>query len=77
MFTKRTETLRQRQDRRFINKETQTAAKYLRRMKELSGAPEGIEPFYNTLERIYVDMDYVKSGAYRHTIGTYCVMTPP
>ena len=77
MTIKRTETLRQRQDRRFINKETQTAAKYLRRLKELSGAPDGIEPFYDTLERIYVNMDHAKSGAFRHTVGTYCVMTPP
>lgn len=77
MTIKRTETLRQRQDRRFINKETQTAAKYLRRLKELSGAPDGIEPFYDTLERIYVNMDHAKSGAFRHTVGIYCVMTPP
>ena len=77
MMIKKAETLRQRQERRFINKETQTAAKYLRRLKELSGAPDGMEPFYDTLERIYVDMDYAKSGAYRHTVGTYCVMTPP
>lgn len=76
-MTKRTETLKQRQDKRFINKETQTAAKYLRRVKELSGAPDGMEPFYNTLERIYVDMDYADSGTYSHTVGTYCVMTPP
>ena len=76
-MTKRTETLKQRQDKRFINKETQTAAKYLRRVNELSGAPDGMEPFYNTLERIYVDMDYADSGAYSHTVGTYCVMTPP
>ena len=63
MMIKNAETLRQRQDRRFINKETQTSAKYLRRLKELSGAPDGMEPFYDTLERIYVDMDYAKSGA--------------
>ena len=43
-----------RQDRRFISKETQTAAKYLRRIEELSGAPEGMEPFLDTLRRIYV-----------------------
>ena len=70
-----TETLKQRQDKRFINKETQTAAKYLRRLKELSGAPDGIEPFYNTLKRIYVDMKSVETE--NKTIGTYCVMTPP
>ncbi len=63
-----------RQDKRFINKQTQTAAKYLRRIDELSGAPEGMEPFLETLGRIYVDMQGVDTG--RKTIGTYCVMAP-
>ena len=71
------ESLKQRQDRRFINKETQTAAKYLRRMKELPGAPEGMEPFYRTLERIYVNMDHIEKAPGQKTVGTYCVMTPP
>ncbi len=68
-------TLKERQDKRFINKETQTAAKYLRRLEELSGAPDDIEPFYNALKRIYVDMKSVETE--NKTIGTYCVMTPP
>ena len=71
------ETLKQRQDKRFINKETQTAAKYLRRLNELSGAPDGMEPFYRTLERIYVDMEHIEKKPGQKTIGTYCVMTPP
>ncbi len=68
--------LKKRQDNRFINKETQTAAKYLRRLKELSGAPDGIEPFYDTLERIYVDMQSADVPKGMKTIGTYCVMVP-
>ena len=71
------ETLKERQDRRFINKETRTAAKYLRRLKELSGAPEGMEPFYRALEQIYVDMKHIERRPGQKTIGTYCVMTPP
>ncbi len=71
------ESLQQRQDKRFIQKETRTAAKYLRRLKELPGAPEGMEPFYRTLERIYVEMEPVEKEAGQKTIGTYCVMTPP
>ena len=63
-----------RQDRRFISKETQTSAKYLRRIAELSGAPEGMEPFLRTLGRIYVDMQGVNTG--QKTVGTYCVMAP-
>ena len=68
--------LKQRQDKRFVNKETQTSAKYLRRLEELSGAPEGIEVFYDTLKRIYVDMQNADVGQGIKTVGTYCVMTP-
>ena len=65
---------RARQDQRFVSKETQTAAKYLRRMNELPGAPDSIQPFHNTLERIYVQMKGTAAG--RKTVGTYCVMAP-
>ncbi len=68
--------LKQRQDKRFVNKETQTSAKYLRRLEELSGAPEGIEVFYDTLKRIYVDMQSADIGQGKKPIGTYCVMVP-
>lgn len=68
--------LKERQDKRFINKETQTSAKYLRRLEELPGAPEGITPFYETLKRIYVDMKGAAAPKGQKTIGTYCVMVP-
>ena len=61
-------TLKERQDKRFITKETQTAAKYLRRLEELSGAPDGMNPFYDTLKRIYVDMAHIETD--KKTIGT-------
>ena len=41
-----------RQEQRFVSKETQTAAKYLRRLEELPGAPDSITPFTDTLRRI-------------------------
>ena len=63
-----------RQEQRFIDKETQTAAKYLRRITDLPGAPESITPFLSTLERIYVNMQGVYTN--RLTVGTYCVMAP-
>ena len=65
---------RRRQEQRFIDKETQTAAKYLRRITELPGAPESITPFLSTLERIYVNLQGVYTN--RPTVGTYCVMAP-
>ena len=65
---------RRRQEQRFIDKETQTAAKYLRRIAELPGASESITPFLSTLERIYVNLQGVYTN--RPTVGTYCVMTP-
>ncbi len=68
--------LKERQNKRFINKETQTSAKYLRRLEELPGAPEGIDVFYDTLKRIYVDMKCADAPKEQKTIGTYCVMVP-
>lgn len=65
-----------RQDRRFIHKETQTAAKYLRRLEKLPGAPDGMEPFLDTLRRIYVDLQGIEVPDGQRTIGTYCVMAP-
>ena len=68
------ETKEQRQQRRFVNKETQTAAKYLRRLEELPGAPVAMGPFLDTLRRIYVDMQGAETDL--PTVGTYCVMVP-
>ena len=67
---------KERQDKRFINKETQTSAKYLRRIEELSGAPGGMRPFLDTLRRIYVEMQGIDIPQTQKTIGTYCVMVP-
>ncbi len=67
---------KERQDKRFINKETQTSAKYLRRIEELSGAPGGMRPFLDTLRRIYVEMKGIDIPQTQKTIGTYCVMVP-
>ena len=67
---------KERQDKRFINKETQTSAKYLRRIEELSGAPSGMRPFLDTLRRIYVEMKGIDISQTEKTIGTYCVMVP-
>ena len=64
----------QRQEQRFVRKETQTAAKYLRRLEELPGMPESMAPFLDVLRRIYVDLQGV--GTDRPTVGTYCVMVP-
>ena len=63
-----------RQEQRFISKETQTSAKYLRRLEELPGMPQSMEPFLQTLRRIYVDMQGVDTDL--PTVGTYCVMAP-
>ena len=70
-ITTREQQCKARQEKRFINKETQTSAKYLRRIEELSGAPESIEPFLETLERIYVDMQSIDIPSGQKNIGTY------
>ncbi len=66
----------QRQKDRFISKASQTAAKYLRRMEELSGAPESMVPFFRVLRDIYVDGKDVSREDGVKTVGTYCVMAP-
>ena len=71
------QAIKARQDKRFINKQSQTAAKYLRRLEELSGAPEGMNAFYEALNRIYVEMGHIETEPGQKTVGTYCVMTPP
>ena len=76
MITTREQERKARQDARFISKQTQTSAKYLRRIAELPVAPEGMEPFYETLHRIYVGMQGVKAAQGVRTVGTYCVMAP-
>ena len=64
----------QRQEQRFIGRETQTAAKYLHRLEEIPGMPESMKPFLDTMRRIYVDMQGVDTE--KPTVGTYCVMVP-
>ena len=61
---------------RFRNKSSHTSVRYMRRMKELSGAPEEMAPFWDTLDRIYTDMESAAVPAGTPLIGTYCVMAP-
>lgn len=65
-----------RQQVRFENKASQTAAKYLRRMKELPGTPSSMMPFFQILNRIYVEQKDVQREGTEKTVGTYCVMVP-
>ena len=69
-------TREQRQKERFVSKAAGTAAKYLRRMEELSGAPESMAPFFQVLREIYVDGKDVRRERGVKTVGTYCVMAP-
>ena len=69
-------TKEERQEIRFIKKETMTCAKYLRRMKELDGMPEELQPFLDTLRTVYVDMKNPLEQYHQKTVGTYCVMAP-
>ena len=65
-----------RRRERFSNKSAAVSAKYLRRMQELSGAPESIQPFFSVLENIFVQMQSVPCPAGMKTVGTYCAMVP-
>ncbi|SFS03356.1 2-hydroxyacyl-CoA dehydratase subunit D [Anaeromicropila populeti] len=66
----------QRQRERFISKSTKVAAKYLRRMEELPGAPDEIKPYFEVLRNIYVEQMNIPETNGKKAIGTYCVMVP-
>jgi benzoyl-CoA reductase/2-hydroxyglutaryl-CoA dehydratase subunit BcrC/BadD/HgdB len=65
-----------RQRERFISKAAKVSAKYLRRMTELKGAPDAMQPFFNVLNDIYVEMKNVEKKPDIPIVGTYCIMVP-
>ena len=65
-----------RMKQRFEAKSSHTAVRYLRKMRELSGAPEEMAPFFDTLDRIYTKMKNMNIPGGVPLIGTYCVMVP-
>ena len=67
---------RKRQEERFSSKMTRTSARYLRRMEELSGAPEALKPFVDVLRRVYLAMENPLADEGKPLVGTYCVMAP-
>ena len=69
-------TKEERQETRFIKKETMTCSKYLRRMEELEGMPGALQPFLDTLRTVYVDLKNPLEQYHQKTVGTYCVMAP-
>ena len=51
--------------------------KIIRRIKSLSGIPDGIEPFIDTLNRVFVDIEDIRRPRrYKKTFGIFCVMVP-
>lgn len=65
-----------RMKERFQRKSSYTSIRYLRRMKELSGAPEEMTPFFNILDKVYTKMDSLDIPEDIPMVGTYCVMAP-
>ncbi|MBC3803306.1 2-hydroxyacyl-CoA dehydratase [Acetobacterium fimetarium] len=65
-----------RQRERFVGKSARVAAKYLRRLTELKGAPQAMKPFFQVLEDIHVNMKNVEQPTDTKIVGTYCVMVP-
>lgn len=64
----------ERRRQRFTEKSAYTAAKYLRRIEELSGIPESLVPFLDVLRKIHVNFESTISD--KPCIGTYCVTVP-
>ena len=65
-----------RRKQRFATKSMHMTQKYLRRMRDLGGTMEQMEPFFNVLERIYVQGLEVERPRNVRTVGTYCVQVP-
>ena len=65
-----------RMKQRFEAKSSHTSVRYLRKMRELSGAPEEMTPFFDTLDRIYTKMESVDTPGGVPLVGTFCVMAP-
>ena len=65
-----------RQRELFIQKSTRVAVSYLRRAESLGNPPEALRPFFDVLNRIFVDLQDAPKPAGMKTIGTYCVMVP-
>lgn len=64
-----------RRRERFQSKSAFIAAKYLRRMDELSGRPDSLSPFMDTLKKVHIEFESIASDN-KKTIGTYCMMMP-
>lgn len=64
-----------RRRERFQSKSAFIAAKYLRRMDELSGRPDSLTPFMDMLKKVHIKFETIASDS-KKTIGTYCMMVP-
>lgn len=64
-----------RRRERFQSKSAFIAAKYLRRMDELSGRPDSLTPFMDMLKKVHIEFETIASDS-KKTIGTYCMMVP-
>lgn len=64
-----------RRRERFVRRSSHTSVKYLREMEELSELPAALEPFFEVLDRVYVEGGSVKEEGVP-CIGTYCMMVP-
>lgn len=65
----------ERRRERFQNKSAYAAAKYLRRMEDLSGRPDSLTPFMDELKKIHIDFESIGRSD-KKTVGTYCMMVP-
>lgn len=76
MKTNDREVLKNQKKKKLFNeKAMHTAQKYLRRMSDLGSTMAEMDPFFDVLNRVYVDMKDVSEPGVK-SIGTYCVMAP-
>lgn len=65
----------ERRRERFTRRSSRTSVKYLRELEALSEVPEGLKPFLQVLDRVYVEGQGVKQENVP-CVGTYCMMVP-
>lgn len=66
----------QRRRQLFSSKSVHLTQKYLRRMRDLGGSAELMQPFFDAMERVYVRGQDVRKPRGTKTVGTYCVQVP-
>ena len=62
---------------RYLNRSRTAASKYLQKLEELPGAPEGLTYFTDILRKVFIDNEVVAYGGNEKFVGSLCAIMPP